>query len=89
MNWNMSWEVRIPKNVKKRIKRLPNDDRERVLEAFRDFVIDPWQGDIVKIGGHENLWRRRIGNNRIFYSIITDVKAVEIKEIKRRTSSTY
>lgn len=85
----MNWEVRIPKSVKKRIRRFPQEDRERILEALRDFVIDPWQGDIAKVGGRENLWRRRIGNYRISYSVVTGIRVVEIKEVKRRTSSTY
>ncbi|MBI2122094.1 MAG: type II toxin-antitoxin system mRNA interferase toxin, RelE/StbE family [Candidatus Sungbacteria bacterium] len=81
--------MRIPKNVRKCIKRFPKEDRERVIETLRDFVIDPWRGDIAKIGEKDNLWRRRIGNYRISYSIFINLNVVEIKDIKRRTSNTY
>ncbi|MBI2639807.1 MAG: type II toxin-antitoxin system RelE/ParE family toxin [Candidatus Sungbacteria bacterium] len=85
----MSWVVHIPKRVKKQIKRLPIRDRERILNALRDFVIDPWLGDIAKIGERDDLWRRRVGNYRIFYSIRTGAGVVEIKEVLRRASNIY
>ena len=85
----MSWEIRVPKRVKKSIKLFPKEDHGRILQALHEFSFDPWHGDIEKIGGKENLWRKRIGNYRIFYSPQISSKVVEVKEIRRRTSNTY
>ncbi|MFY9462161.1 MAG: type II toxin-antitoxin system RelE/ParE family toxin [Candidatus Sungiibacteriota bacterium] len=85
----MNWEVRVPKRVKKVIKQFPYKDRARIIQALREFVIDPWAGDIAKISDREDVWRKRIGNYRIFYSIQIRSRIVEIKEIARRTSKTY
>jgi mRNA-degrading endonuclease RelE of RelBE toxin-antitoxin system len=32
-------------------------------------AIDPFAGDILKLQGEGNRWRRRVGNYRIFFSI--------------------
>lgn len=85
----MNWEVRVPKGVRKQIKRLPMKDRGRVLDVFRALRTDPWSGDIEKIGGRDDLWRRRVGNYRIFYSINISERLMEVKGVERRTSSTY
>ena len=85
----MSWDVRVPKRVSKYIDHFPQKDWERIVKTLREFEVDPWQGDVIKVKGEENLWRRRTGNYRIFYSVISPDNVVEIKEIKRRTSVTY
>lgn len=85
----MSWRVHIPNRVKKQIKRFPQDDSGRILKVLREFEIDPWQGDIAKTDHGENTWRRRVGNYRIIYFVSVNLRLIEIKEIRRRTSSTY
>ena len=86
---SMSWEVRVPRGVHKQVRRLPGKDQERILDIFRDLRTDPWSGDITKIGGREDLWRRRVGNYRIFYSVHQNEKIVAVKGVERRTSNTY
>ena len=89
MNSNPTWTVRVPKRVAKIILKFPKSDEGRIRVAFRDFELDPWTGDIVKLKGAMNAWRRRVGEYRIFYSVLDEAKIVEITHIKRRTSDTY
>lgn len=85
----MSWQVRVPKNVRKRIRRFPHKDHGRILDAFHELGRDPWFGDIERIAGEEYMWRRRVGNYRIFYCVYIQTKVIEIQRIVRRTSATY
>ena len=84
----MSWQIHIPDRVRKRIKKFPANDRGRIIIALREFELNPWNGDIVKLD-EKSIWRRRVGNYLIIYCININAKLVEIKEIQRRTSSTY
>ena len=59
------------------------------MEVLREFEVNPFSGDITKIKGENNKWRHRVGNYRVFYSVCPLSKLVEVKEIRRRTSSTY
>ena len=79
----------MPNRIKKLIKRFPQDDFGRILKVLREFEVDPWQGDIAKTDHGENTWRRRVGNYRVIYFISVNLRLIEIKEIRRRTSSTY
>ena len=85
----MNWLVNVPNRVRKIIKKFPQKDQERVLAAMRNFVLNPFTGDIEKIEEKENGWRRRVGNYRIFYNIKIKERIVEITEVQRRTSKTY
>lgn len=79
----------MPKRVKKQIKKLPQDDQNKIAVALLELAENPWSGDIAKKEGEENVWRRRAGNYRIIYSIYKHLNLLDIEEVKRRTSSTY
>ena len=85
----MSWEVRVPKSVKKALASFPEDDYRRIMVALREMEVDPWYGDIAKVGEKAHLWRRRIGNYRIFYTPWIKARVIGIKDIERRTSKIY
>lgn len=85
----MNWELRVAKSAKKNILRFPKKDKERIIQSFRDFIINPYSGDIEKVEGKENVWRRRVGNYRVVYEINIKDKLIYIEDINRRTSTTY
>jgi len=50
---------------------------------------DPFAGDVLKLEGEGNLWRRRVGSYRIFFVVDAATRTVAISAISRRTSKTY
>jgi len=50
---------------------------------------DPFTGDVLKLEGKTNRWRRRVGSYRIFFVVDTVAKTVEVSAVVRRTSTTY
>ncbi|MBM3260922.1 hypothetical protein FJY93_00720 [Candidatus Kaiserbacteria bacterium] len=60
-----------------------------MLDVVASLVINPFLGDIQKMKGKDNVWRRRIGAYRIFFEIYPLVRIVHVYHIERRTSSTY
>lgn len=85
----MNWELHLRGHVKKTIRRLSEKDRMRIAEALKELRSDPYMGDIEKLEGEENSWRRRIGAFRITYEVDAKEKIIRIFKIKRRTSTTY
>lgn len=85
----MIWELQIAKSVKKNLKSFPKKDAVKILSVLEDFCSNPYFGDIEKIEGEENTWRRRVGNYRIIYDIDKKNKIISIRVISRRTSNTY
>ena len=85
----MNWTVVVDDVAEKQLKRISRRDAERIREALREFAVNPYAGDIQKLGGEEDAWRRRGGSYRVLYEIRNREKIVYIADIRRRTSSTY
>lgn len=85
----MNWQVRIANTARKNLKRFPIKDKERIKLSLDELVFNPYGGDIEKMEGKENSWRRRIGSYRVFFDIDKKNKIINVVHIKRRTSSTY
>ena len=85
----MNWQLVVDPYARKYLKRIPRSDAERITAALKEVIINPFAGDIDKMEGEENVWRRRVGSYRIFYEIHTAKKLINVFEIQRRTSITY
>jgi len=85
----MNWDLKIDKIIKKQLRKIPVKDARRIIDVISELPNNPYVGDIEKMKGEENVWRRRVGSYRIFYEIIIDKKIIYVYDVKRRTSSTY
>ncbi len=85
MNWNLITDPR----ARKQLKRIPKKKAEQLAGSINELKVDPYAGDVEKVGGEKNTWRRRIGSYRIFYEIYQDKKIVYISDINRKTTTTY
>ena len=89
MSLNQNWELKIDKVIFKKLSRLPKKDVERIFITIEFLSQNPYFGDIEKIKGEDNSWRRRVGNYRIFYDLKQDERIVQVTWVERRTSKTY
>jgi len=85
----MNWDVEIAKRAKKQIKIFPKKDANRTITFLEQIAENPYQGDIEKIEGEKNIWRRRVGAYRVLYEIFPRQRFIHILNIQRRTSTTY
>lgn len=89
MNSPTNWVLQIDRSIYKFCARISKADSKRIFEVIDSFETNPFSGDIQKMKGEENSWRRRAGNYRVFYEIIPKENIIYIYEVKRRTSNTY
>lgn len=85
----MAWQIRVTKTAEKQLRRISKNDTKRIVDIIDGMVKNPFVGDIVKLGGEDNVWRRRVGNYRIKYRLLVDEKIIDIYDIERRSSNTY
>lgn len=85
----MNWSVLVDATARKYIKRISKSDAGRIAAILKELVINPYGGDIEKMKGEKNVWRRRVGAYRIFYEIHISKRIIYVFDIQRRTSSTY
>ena len=83
------WVLQIDSDVLKNLERIPKDTARRILQSIKTLPVDPYAGDIQKMHGQENVWRRRIGSYRFFYKLYPSEKIILVFHLERRTSTTY
>ncbi len=60
------YHVIIQKKAKKFIDKLPHKEQMRIVSAIGQL---PNGEDIKRLTGHDNLFRLRVGNYRIIYTV--------------------
>lgn len=88
-NLKRDWVLQIDPDVLKKLKKFPQKDTKRITSLIDSLTHDPYDGDIQKMKGEQNVWRRRIGSYRLFYEVITEEKIIHVFHTERRTTTTY
>lgn len=89
MNSEKSWVLRADPATYKFLEKIPRHDAERILLIIESLPNNPFSGDIQKMQGEKDTWRRRVGSFRIFYDLIAAEKIIHVFRVERRTSKTY
>jgi len=89
MSSKKNWVLKVKSKFYRKLRRFPVHDQRQILEVIEALSDDPYFGDIEKMEGSENVWRRRVGAYRIFYEVWTTDKTIVVFRVERRTSKTY
>jgi len=89
MSSRESWDLQIDPAVFRELKKIPAKNVRVILGVIRLLLTNPYFGDIQKMKGEDDTWRRRIGAYRIFYKVKTSEKVVLVFRVERRSSKTY
>jgi len=84
----VSYQLRLRRAAQKQLDKLPEHDYEVVAEATSALQQEPRPPRVKKLA-ESGLWRIRIGNYRIIYSINDQEHLVIVVRVARRTEDTY
>ena len=82
----MDWKLIIDKVVKKQLKKIPKNETRKIILAVEALPANPYAGDIKRMEGEKDVWRRRIGSYRIYYEVLTKEKTINVFDVKGKTS---
>ena len=81
------YRVEYAKGVTKDLKPLPKKVRARALDVVENILAtDPYQGKPLT-GTYKGLYRFRVGDYRIVYSIESDKLVIFVLRIRHRTDA--
>jgi mRNA interferase RelE/StbE len=80
------YSVRVKKKAEKQLAALPSDIAGRIVVAIDELAANPRPANNVKLQGYANVYRIRVGNYRIIYSIEDAILMIEIIKVAHRQS---
>ena len=78
------YTVVFARSARKELESLPDQVVERVLPRIEDLVDSPRPAGCRKLSGEQNLWRIRIGDYRVIYSVDDRERLVDIVAVRHR-----
>ena len=63
------YSIRISASAEKQLKKLPREDQKRVAAAIMALGETPYSRGVRKLSGYDDVFRIRVGNYRILFSV--------------------
>jgi len=81
----MSYSVVFASRAVKDLRSIPRKSQEQILDKAENLGEDPYPKGSLKFKGiKEELWRIRIGDYRVLYTVDDTVRIVDIRRIGHR-----
>ncbi|HEV7404963.1 MAG TPA: type II toxin-antitoxin system RelE/ParE family toxin, partial [Chthoniobacteraceae bacterium] len=78
------YAVTIARSARKEIEALPSSMADRILARIEALMKAPRSAGVIKLNGKMELWRARVGDYRIVYSIDDVRKVIDISAVRHR-----
>ena len=76
------WTIVIAPVAEKRISKIPNPDKRRILTAVGE-LYNGLSGDLIPLKGRDD-WRLRVGNWRILMDVDIENRLIIVKYVDSR-----
>jgi len=78
------FRIEWKKSTRKDLRKLPASAGERIVEAVEDLAENPFPHGVEKLSGSQHAYRIRLGDYRIVYEVVMDLKLIEIQRVRHR-----
>ena len=83
---NLSYSVTFARSARKELESLAQTVAIRILKKIESLPANPRPSGCKKLTGQNPLWRIRIGDHRVVYSINDANRIIDITIIRHRSS---
>lgn len=78
------YTMTFARSARKELEHLPANIADRILRKIEALAGNPRLPGVVKLQGSKNLWRLRVGDYRVVYSINDVSRTIDISIIRQR-----
>ena len=79
-----SWQIQFERAARKSLKRMPANLKKRIMAAINRLAEDPFPTGSSRLVGFEELYRIRVGDWRVLYTIENDRLVILVVDIAPR-----
>lgn len=80
----MAFRIEWKKSTRKDLRKLPSDTVDKIIEAVEGLAENPFPHGVEKMSGSEHAYRIRLGDYRVVYEGVAELKLVEIQRVRHR-----
>ena len=81
------YDITLARSARKELQAIPLTTAKRILTRIELLESNPRPSGCKKLQGHTNLWRIRVGEYRVVYSIDDYEYKVDISIIRHRSEA--
>ena len=78
------YSISFARSARKELEKIPADVADRIFLKIETLAANARPVGVIKLHGQKNLWRMRVGDYRVVYSIDDFSKAVDVSVIRHR-----
>ena len=80
----MAFRIEWKKSTRKDLRKLPASVVDRIVGAVEDLAENPFPHGVEKLAGSEHAYRIRLGDYRIVYEVVAELKLIEVQRVRHR-----
>ncbi len=78
------YSITFARSARKELEALSNPLIQRIFPKIEVLIVEPRPIGCRKLQGFENLWRIRIGDYRVIYSVDDNLRIVDVIAVRHR-----
>jgi mRNA interferase RelE/StbE len=78
------YTVTVARPARKELEKLPDPIGQRILAKIEGLAATPRPFGSSKLQGEKHLWRIRVGDYRVIYSVDDTAKVVDVSVVRHR-----
>ena len=79
--------VVFARSARRELERLEAGEARRIISRVEALAKDPRPHGCVKLQGAADLWRIRVGDYRVIYSLDDNARLVDIRVVRHRSDA--
>ena len=86
-NFVAEYSVTLSRSARKELQKLPPQLVERIFPKIESLAVQPRPAGCKKLQGGQSLWRIRVGDYRVVYSLDALRELVDIVAVRHRSEA--
>ncbi len=82
-----NYSVTFARSARKELEKLHPSMARRVMQRIEALATIPRPSGVIRLQGHKNLWRIRIGDYRVIYSIDDAARNIDVSVVRHRSDA--